>query len=136
MLAWIAVAGLSYATFGREHVRQLAFRWRPVSEMEVVNGELVMASNHELRRYTRVMHALERHSQAFGILSDDDDALHIFVLHADAERHVLDAILWHPGATSVQRKIAMRDMRYWHRRCFLKDVELGSGLERADRALS
>lgn len=124
------------ASFGRDHARQLAHRWRPISHQEVINGELVAARNDELRRYTRALDALERHNNSFGVVSHSEDyLLDFFVLHGEEKRYILDAILWYPKGSTSHRKVALRDMRNWHLLHFGGEVDMGPALERDDLKL-
>lgn len=81
-----------------------------------------------------MMRAIDAHDQTFGIIHDDGRfAQSIMVLHvSNNNSHVLDAILWHPTTTDLDRRMSMRNIRLWHRYIFGFDFALGSQLERSD----
>lgn len=135
-MIWLSVLNLValHGLFAREHARQLAHRWRPdeFGRLVVVDGQLLRPPS---RRYARMLRALDTRNDMFGIVHDGG-VQSLFVLHpTGAAQHILDAILWHPATSDLDRRLAMRDTRLWHRRHFGFDFVLGSALERADVVL-
>lgn len=149
LLLWTVVTFVArhhhHATFASTQARQIAHRWRPVQTTEVVNDELRAASNDVLRRYTRVLHHLETHPGAFGLVVETqqgDDAPHpvvdrtlsLLVLHpATRKTVVIQAALWPRDDDVTQRAEALRAAQRWHFAHFGKRLVLGPGLELSDR---
>ena len=98
--------GMAFSTFTRKDTHDICLRWKPDATVPYINKE----AN---QRYVSAILLLNSDKPVFGICSDLDYGLTVFIMNKGKKLHSIEHVLWGSN-TPEQRYSYMRKMIIWH----------------------